>query len=134
MRRAMRLQKTARQNSTVIRSANGAMKSNRRVSLTSGLNSTAEFREVFRNCYVTGFSIGAFVWSVCNLIFGLIFSAILLLFVGVVTLQTLYVTFGLDLYPPLDIKSTLTDAHPSIGEIVGGVIIFIIGFLVLATF
>jgi hypothetical protein len=35
----------------------------------------AEFREVFRNLYMKGFSIGAVLWTAGNLVFGLIFSA-----------------------------------------------------------
>jgi hypothetical protein len=94
----------------------------------------AEFREVFCNGYVTGFSVRAFVWTAFNVIFGLIFSIVLLLFVGFFVLQTLYVIFGLDLYPALDIRSTIPNEHPSIWAIIGGILVFIVGILVLGTF
>src|SRR4030095_10963924 len=93
-----------------------------------------EFREVFRNRYITGFSIGPIVWTFFNLFFGLIFSVIFLLFIGFIALQAFYVIFGLDLYPPLDIKSTIEEAHPTLGGILAGIITFVIGSLVLATF
>jgi hypothetical protein len=93
-----------------------------------------EFREVFRNCYVTGFSMRALVWTVCNVIFGLIFSVILLLYVSFFVLALSYVLFGLDLYPPLDMPNTIAGAHPSLGGLIRDIVIYIIGLLVLVTF
>jgi hypothetical protein len=128
------------QDSTVIRNASGAMTSNLKPSFTSVSNNDlftqrdAEFREVFHNCYVTGSSIGPLVWTACNVIFGLIFSLILLLFVAFFVIAECYIIFGVDLYPAFDIKSAIADVDRSLGGVIGELIIFIIGVVVLATF
>jgi hypothetical protein len=55
-------------------------------------------------------------------------------FSGFFVLTMSYVIFGFDLYPQLDIKSTIEDLHPSTWTVIGGVIVFIIGAVVLAIF
>lgn len=66
--------------------------------------------------------------------FGLIFTAILLLFVGWFALEFSYAVLGLDLVPSLEIKATVADVKPTLWSVIGGLIIFGIGVLILGTF
>jgi hypothetical protein len=85
-----------------------------------------EFREVFRKLYVTGFSIRVLLWTIFQVIFGLLFSAWLLVCLGVVAPGLIYIIFGLDLYPPLDIKSMTAHVRPSIGGIIEAIVATIV--------
>lgn len=83
----------------------------------------SEFREVFHNCYVTGFSISALLSMGFCLIFGVIFSAVLLFFICYIALALLYIVFGLN---PLNIKDEIPIERPSIGSIIEGIIAFLV--------
>lgn len=94
-----------------------------------------EFREVFRNLYVMGFSIKVLLWTIVQMIIGLVFSAALLWEVACVALVLLYAICGLDLFPQLDITSIVKDLPPlSTGSIIGGIIATIVGLSLFACF
>lgn len=81
-----------------------------------------EFREVFRNLYVTGFSIRVLLGTIVRLIVGLVFSGAILAYLVLLSLVLLYAIFGLDLYPPLDVKSMKAELPTSISGIIEGII------------
>ena len=60
---------------------------------------------------------------VCNLVVGIVFSAVFLFYVGYYALMLLYLSLGIDL---CDFKSDATVEWPSLGEIIGGIIVFIV--------
>ena len=93
-----------------------------------------EFREVFRNLYVTGFSTSLLLRTIFQITIGLIISAVLMCFILFYALVLLYVVFGLDLYPPLDIKSMIKDLPSSKGGIIESIIGTILGLGLFAYF
>lgn len=93
-----------------------------------------EFREVFCNLYVTGFSMRVLLGTIVQAIIGLVFSAVLLVYFGFIALMLLYVILGLDLYPPLDVKSMIADVPTSIGGLIEGIIGTIVGLALFAYF
>jgi len=86
-----------------------------------------EFREVFHNLYVTGFSPLVLLGAIFQVMIGLAFSAALLFYLVLVALGLVYSIFGLDLYPPLDVKSMPNDLPTSIWGIIEGIIATIVG-------
>jgi hypothetical protein len=79
----------------------------------------AEFREVFRNRYVAGFSLGACASMVAGLIFGLVFSAVLLYLTAYFVVVVLSVIFGLDLF---GIESKPAGEATSTGSVIGFIV------------
>ena len=91
-----------------------------------------EFREVFRNVYLTGFSMRVLLVTIFQVIIGLVLSAVLLCFVVFYALVLLFVIFGFDLYPPLDIKSMIKDLPTSTGGIIEGILGTLVGLALFA--
>ena len=88
-----------------------------------------EFREVFRNRYATGFSVGALLMMVYHLVGGLVFSAVLVVGLGYVALALVYMSFGFD---PLGLKFDIPAGPMSLGDIAGGIASFVVWFCLFA--
>lgn len=82
-----------------------------------------EFREVFHNCYATGFSVGALLSLIFGLVVGLVFSGVLLLGVGYYALALISYVFGSDVW---GFKGELPAGPPSLGSLCGGCISILI--------
>lgn len=87
------------------------------------MTSDPVYREVFRNKYVTGFSVGAWLWMIGGLVVGVVFSAGLLLIAVYCALRALYMVLGIDL---LDFKAEAAADPPSVGGFLGGLAAFIV--------
>lgn len=80
----------------------------------------SEFREVFHNCYVTGFSISALMGTIFRAIAGLAFSAVFLYLTIYFALIVLYSIFGIN---PLGLTDESDHSQPiTISAIIEGVI------------
>lgn len=87
------------------------------------MNPAPAYREVFRNKYVTGFSVGAWLRMLWGLVVGVVFSGVLLLIAVYCALLGLYKVAGIDL---LDFQSDVASDPPSTGGFLGGLVAFVV--------
>src|SRR5689334_20264191 len=81
-----------------------------------------QFREVFRNVCVTGFTAGFLFRTFFQVLFGIVFTAVFLYFIFYFLLVAAYVFFRIDVFPQMGIRLATEDIRPTLSSVIGAVI------------